>query len=288
MGAGMSSSADLGADATDAVAAAMAAPAGSATMVMPADISWRTVAGTQARPRPLPPQGSVPAETIEAVRQVLMTGEPVTLLLGGRALRERGLRAAASIAAATGSKLLAETFPARLERGGDLPPIQRLNYLGEMAIVDLAEVRHLVLVGTPAPASFFAYPDQVSELWPQGCQLHVLAGPEHDLVGALESLAEAVSPAWALEISARRAAQGQRFEKSSDRTPHLTEHGDRHSQRASRGCRGGRRVQLGGNVSCLEPQPDRLATTCSPTAAARSGWASPWPQGRPSAPLTVL
>ena len=105
-----------------------------------------------------------------------MTGEPVTLLIGGRALRKRGLRAAASIAAATGAKLLAETFPARLERGGGLPPIGRLDYLGEMAIVELAEVRHLVLVGTPAPASFFAYPDQVSELWPQGCQLHVLAG----------------------------------------------------------------------------------------------------------------
>ena len=86
-------------------------------MVIPADISWQTVAGAQARPRPLPPQGSVPLDTIETVRKVLKTGKPVTLLLGGRALRERGLRAAAGIAAATGSKLLAETFPARLERG---------------------------------------------------------------------------------------------------------------------------------------------------------------------------
>jgi acetolactate synthase-1/2/3 large subunit len=203
-----SSSADLSADATDAVAAAMAAPGGSATMVMPADISWQNVARTQARPRPLPPRGAVPAETIEVVREVLMTGEPVTLLIGGRALRESGLRAAATIAAATGSKLLAETFPARLERGGDLPPIERLNYLGEMAIVELAEVRHLVLVGTPAPASFFAYPDQVSELWSQGCQLHVLAGPEHDLVGALEALADAVSPGWASRVRRPLSSSG--------------------------------------------------------------------------------
>jgi acetolactate synthase-1/2/3 large subunit len=180
-----SSSADLSADATDAVAAAMASPGGSATMVIPADISWQTVAGVLARPRPLPPRGSVPPDTIETVRKVLNTREPVTLLLGGRALREQGLRAAASIAAATGSKLLAETFPARLERGGGLPPIERLNYLGEMAVGQLADARHLVLVGTPAPVSFFAYPDQVSELWPQGCQLHVLAGPEHDVIGAL-------------------------------------------------------------------------------------------------------
>jgi acetolactate synthase-1/2/3 large subunit len=200
------SSADLSADATDAVAAAMAAPGGSATMVIPADLPSQTVTGTQARPRPLPPQGSVPAETIAAVRKVLMAGEPVVLLLGGRALREQGLRAAAGIAASTGLKLLAETFPARLERGGDLPPIERLNYLGEMAVAQLAEARHLVLVGTPPPASFFAYPDQASELWPEDCELHVLAGPEHDLVEALESLADAINPAWASGV--QRASSG--------------------------------------------------------------------------------
>jgi acetolactate synthase-1/2/3 large subunit len=187
-----SSSADLSADATDAVAAAMAPPGGSATMVIPADISWQTIVGAQARPRPLPPQGSVPLDTIETVRKVLKTGQAVTFLLGGRALRERGLRAAAGIAAATGAKLLAETFPARLERGGTLPPIERLNYLGEMAIGQLAGARHLVLVGTAPPASFFAYPDQVSELWPADCQLHVLAGPEHEVIGALDALVDAV------------------------------------------------------------------------------------------------
>ena len=39
------------------------------------------------------------------------------LLLGGTALSERGLRAASRISVATGARLLAETFPARLERG---------------------------------------------------------------------------------------------------------------------------------------------------------------------------
>ena len=125
-----------------------------------------TVAGTPARPRPVPPVGSVPADTIESVRKVLDSEEPVVILLGGRALRERGLRAAASIAEATGATLLAETFPARLERGGGLPPIERLAYLGEMAIGQLASARHIVLVDTPAPVSFFAYPGQPSELWP--------------------------------------------------------------------------------------------------------------------------
>jgi hypothetical protein len=42
--------------------------------------------------------------------------------------------------------------------------------------------------------SFFAYPGQPSELWPAGCDLQVLAGPEHDVTGALEALAETVGP----------------------------------------------------------------------------------------------
>jgi acetolactate synthase-1/2/3 large subunit len=180
---------DLAADATDAVAAATGPPGGVATLVVPADVSWGTVAGTQARQRPVPPVGSVPADTIESVRKILESEEPAVILLGGRALRERGLRTAASIANVTGAMLLAETFPARLERGGGLPPIERLAYLSEMAIGQLASARHIVLVDTPAPVSFFAYPDQPSELWPTGCELHELAGPEHDVTGALSALA---------------------------------------------------------------------------------------------------
>ena len=191
--------ADLAADATDAVAAAMGPPGGIATLIVPADVSWGPVAGTPARQRPVPPIGSMPANTIESVRKVLDSNEPVVILLGGRALRERGLRAAASIAEATGATLLAETFPARLEHGGGLPPIERLAYLGEMAIDQLASARHIVLVDTAAPVSFFAYPGQPSELWPPGCELHVLAGPEHDVSGALEELATSIRTAGSSE-----------------------------------------------------------------------------------------
>jgi acetolactate synthase-1/2/3 large subunit len=190
------SSDDLAADATDAVAAAMGPPGGIATLVVPADVSWGTVAGRAARRRPVPPIGSVPADTIESMRKVVASGEPVVILLGGRALRERGLRAATTIAGATGATLFAETFPARLERGGDLPPIERLAYLGEMAIGQLTSARHIILVDAAAPVSFFAYPGQPSELWPTGCELHALAGPGHDVTGALEALAASVRPSW--------------------------------------------------------------------------------------------
>ena len=51
-------------------------------------------------------------------------------------------------------KLLAETFPARLERGAGLPNIERLGYLAEHAQSQLSGMRHLVLVGAKAPVSF--------------------------------------------------------------------------------------------------------------------------------------
>jgi acetolactate synthase I/II/III large subunit len=63
-----------------------------------------------------------------------------------------------------------------------------------MAAGQLASARHLILAGAPPPVSFFAYPGQPSELWPAGCDLQILAGPEHDVTGALETLAETVGP----------------------------------------------------------------------------------------------
>jgi acetolactate synthase-1/2/3 large subunit len=196
------SSDDLAGDATDAVASAIGPPGGVATLVVPADVSWGIVVGTSARQRPVSPVGSVPTDTIESVRRILGSKQPVVILLGGGALRERGLRAADSVREATGATLLAETFPARQERGGGAPSVERLAYLGEMAAAQLAPARHLVLVDHPAPVSFFAYPGQPSELWPKGCKLHVLAGPDHDVIGALEALAEAVRSPRTSEVGA--------------------------------------------------------------------------------------
>jgi acetolactate synthase-1/2/3 large subunit len=131
-------------------------------------------------------------ETIDEVAKALRTGEPSALLLGGSALRERGLLAAARVAANSGAKLLCETFPARLERGAGLPAVERLGYLAEFVEAQLAGVRHLVLVDTMAPVSFFAYPGRASYLVPEGCEVLTLAAPSHDAPSALEGVAEAL------------------------------------------------------------------------------------------------
>jgi acetolactate synthase-1/2/3 large subunit len=181
----------LGQDAAEAVAAATTAPGQVATLILPADISWSD-GGQVAAPVTPPGRSEVPAETVDAVAKVVRSGEPVGLLVGGAALRARGLMAAGRVAAAAQARLLCETFPTRLERGAGLPAVERLAYLAEFALGQMAGLRHLILVDAKAPVSFFAYPDKPSYLVPEGCEVHVLATGGDDVAGALEALAEAV------------------------------------------------------------------------------------------------
>ncbi len=183
--------AEVGGDGADAVAAARRPPGQVATLVIPADVSWLEGAAPSP-PREIPAPTPVTDETVAVVAKAFQSGEPVTLLLGGAAVRERGLRAAGRIAAETGAKVFGETFPTRLERGAGLPPLDRLAYLAEFAVAQLSGTRHLVLVDAKAPASFFAYPGKPSSLVPDDCEVHFLATGPDDSVGALERLADAV------------------------------------------------------------------------------------------------
>ena len=90
---------DVGPDAADAVAAACSGGGGVASLILPADVSWgkggTVVAACPARPLP-----RVAAEVIADAADALTGDEPAVLLLGGRALRQPALAAAARIAAA--------------------------------------------------------------------------------------------------------------------------------------------------------------------------------------------
>ncbi len=185
---------DLGADGADAVAAAMGPPGQVATLIVPADVSWLD-GGRVATPNPPARRSPVADELIAEVAAVLRSGEPCALLVGGSVLRTRGLIAASRVANATRTKLLCETFPTRLERGAGIPPVERLAYLGEFAMMQLDGIKHLILVDAKAPVSFFAYPGKPSDLVPEGCAVHVLARDTDDAVGALEALADATGAA---------------------------------------------------------------------------------------------
>jgi acetolactate synthase I/II/III large subunit len=184
--------ADVGADAVDAIAAAMAPPGQVATLILPADASWSDGAEPAAAPVPRP-ASPVAEETLKGVADVLRSGESCILLLGGAALRRPGLEAASRIAVAGYARLIGETFPARLERGAGIPPLERLAYLTEMASAQLAGARHLILAGATAPVSFFAYPGRPSSPIPDGCEVHVLAEAGDNAPAALTALADLVA-----------------------------------------------------------------------------------------------
>ena len=180
-------------DGAEAVAAALSAPGGVATLIVPADCAWGDAAGPSA-PMAATPPAPVAEEAVEAAARLLRTdvGRPVTLLLGADALSERGLRAAGEVARLSGCRLQAETFPARVERGGDLPIAPRLPYFPEEATEALAQGSSVLLAGAPEPIAFFGYPDLPSELAPPGMPVQTLAEPGEDAAGALERLAEAI------------------------------------------------------------------------------------------------
>jgi acetolactate synthase I/II/III large subunit len=189
------SSADAGGDAAAAVAAAQDPPGRVATLILPADVSWNEGGQVAA---PVPPSAPAPFDrtTTTSVASILRGGEPTVLLIGGDACHEAGLRAVGRITAATGVRALVETWPARLEEGVRLPAFERLAYANGKAVRQLAGISQLILAGAKAPVSFFAYPGLRSEQAPESAETHVLADAAHDVVGALEALADLVAPGY--------------------------------------------------------------------------------------------
>ena len=181
----------LSRDAVEAITAALGPPGQVATLILPADVSWED----GAEPAPMPAPSAAPAasaEVVDEVARALRSGKRTAILLGGQALREQGLVAAGRVAASTGCTLLSEVFPTRVERGAGLPAIERLAYIPELASVQLRGLRHLILVDTKAPVTFFAYPGKNSSLVPSGCEVHELAAPSDDALASLRALVSAL------------------------------------------------------------------------------------------------
>lgn len=185
--------ASLAGDAVDAITAARTAPGKTATLILPADVSWSDSPGpAAASPVPAPPP--VSETLIQHAAAALSSDEPSALLIGGRIVGDpSALATGARIASSTGAKYLAETFPARLRRGAGIAAVERLGYLAEFTEAQLSGIRHLIVVDTTAPVSFFAYPGKSSDLTPDDCDVIELATAGDDAVAALEALAAAVN-----------------------------------------------------------------------------------------------
>jgi acetolactate synthase I/II/III large subunit len=185
------SPASIGADAAVAVQAARTSPGRIATLIAPADACWGE-GGIASPALSVPEPPKVPAHVVSEVAAVLRRGEPALILLGGKSLRAGPLADAHRIAGATGARVMAQGFNARVERGRGRLAITRLPYAIDQALSALAGVRHLILVGAAAPVAPFAYPNKPNRLTPPDADIHVLARPEHDLPDVLARLAEEV------------------------------------------------------------------------------------------------
>ncbi len=179
---------EVGADAAVAVQAARTSPGQIATLILPSDTCWDE-GGEVAPALPVPVAPEVAPFVVDVARRLLLGGERVALVLGSAALGEGALADAHRIAAATGALLIAPGQNARIARGRGRHPIERMPYPVEAGRALMAGVRHVILVGAPAPAFFFAYPGKPGRPYPEDADVCVLARPEQDAPAALAALA---------------------------------------------------------------------------------------------------
>ena len=181
-------SAAVGRDGAEAVAAAMAAPGQVATLILPGDTAWNP-GGVVAERVAVPGRAAVPNEAIEAAAGVL--GGPETLMiLGGAALAPDALELAGRISAKTGCALLTEWSNTRLDRGAGRVSVNRIPYPVEQALAVLAPFKRIVLVGARRPVAFFAYPDKPGVLTAPDVEFVEFCDWSADIEGGLAALAE--------------------------------------------------------------------------------------------------
>ncbi|MFP6807621.1 MAG: acetolactate synthase large subunit [Pseudomonadales bacterium] len=182
----------LAKDAMDALHSAMMAKAGSSgqisTMIIPADACWNETANNSSVVSTKPVRAKVDDAVVKAVADKIDGNSMILLNYDGLSVASR--IAACRISALTGCRVVLTTFPARVDGGPGLPVIERLPYFPEHILKFLGDVSTLVLAGSEAPVSFFAYPKIPSLLVPATCEAITLAKGEEDVSNALESLAD--------------------------------------------------------------------------------------------------
>lgn len=182
---------DLAASGAEAVRTSMQGSGRTATVIAPANHAWEEA--DQPVERGSFPTPEAPSESaIKKAVAALSNGKPSALLLGGKALRADSLDVAGRISKACGARVLSETFAARMQRGAGRFAPERLQYFSEHVTQQLAGTEQIILVGTTAPVSFFAYPGKKSWLVPEGCEVYQLASVEQDLLAALKRVADSL------------------------------------------------------------------------------------------------
>ena len=163
-----------------------------AVLIVPQDCQWTECSDQVAAV----PQASFDPPDQTAIKQAaefLRKGSTALLFVGGKALRRKGLLAAARIKEVTGCDVLAETFAARLERGGAIMPVNRLPYFPEQATARLAKYEVVVLAGAREPVATFAYKGGKSRMLGGSQRAFTIAEGTQNIEEVLEALADLVS-----------------------------------------------------------------------------------------------
>jgi acetolactate synthase-1/2/3 large subunit len=162
-----------------------------ATLIVPHDFQLAECDGHRMRELESPFEPLEP-KFIEAVASRLRTFHKVALMLGGRALRNPGLNAAARIQKRIGCDLLAPTLPGYMERGPGLPIVECLPYFPERAVDVISRYEVVLFAGAPEPVTFFGYPGVRSRILANEQQRITLCTDRQNVVEALECLADAL------------------------------------------------------------------------------------------------
>ena len=189
------SASDLSNDLADAVAASTDLPGQIATLIVPHDFQIQEVETLDTATQASIPVSELDTGRVRDAANFLQSNEKVAVILGGRALGELGLRAAKRIADSTGCQLFCEPFPARIERGGDLPTVERLPYFPETILAALKPYSRILLAGAAEPMSYFGYDGYPARLVTPQQQLIHLANTTDDVTVALDTLADEVARA---------------------------------------------------------------------------------------------
>ena len=173
-------------DLADAVEGAKQGGGRIATLTVPHDSQLGDAGAAIPARRPDPVKTFASGNVIQAAQA--LKGGRCAILLGAEALSEEGVMLAGRIAAATGADLLADSFFARMERGGGLPYVAKIPYFPDQAIDLLRRYDHVIVAGTRRPVAFFGYPGIPSHVTTE-VQTILLTTPREDSIGALRTLA---------------------------------------------------------------------------------------------------
>ena len=177
----------------EAIETCMSAPAKISTLVVPTDVQEGNcdISRSMQLKKPLTHWG-FNGEKVEQLARRLSDGNgEIIILLGTKALTERGQNAAHKVATKLNAKIYAETFPARWDRGRHISVPERFPYFPEIGLKVLKNARTIILVGAKPPTAYFGVTGIPSQLFPAD-SIYELASIAEDAEGAIVSLAEAM------------------------------------------------------------------------------------------------